>query len=262
MSYFENKTVLITGASSGLGEALTYEFNKRGSHVILTARNEKELRRVQANLNQSVPSTIKIFDVSQYSEADNFVNDLLAEVGKIDILVNNAGLSQRSLAIDTTFEEEKRILDVNLYAVLALTKACMKEIIRNKGQIVVISSVMGKINTKYRSAYAASKHAIIGYFESLRLEIEDYGVNVLNIIPGYIATNITKNAVGSTEDIIANSENNKGLTPEEFAIKAIQAIEKRRKNIYIGGFLEGFAIWFKKLAPNLFDKFIKNRKVT
>ncbi|HMP28177.1 MAG TPA: SDR family oxidoreductase [Saprospiraceae bacterium] len=262
MNHFNNKKVLITGASSGIGEAFSIAFNQQGAHVLLVSRNQKELERVQKRLNPQVPSTIYLFDVAQYHEAHQFIQDVLAYEGTIDILVNNAGVSQRSLALETSFDDEKKILDVNLYGVLALTKACMPEIIKNKGQVVVISSVMGKINTKYRSAYAASKHAIIGYFDCLRLEVEDYGVNIINIIPGYIATNITKNAVGSTEDIIQNSENNKGLTPDRFAQKAIDAISKRKKNVYIGGLLEGFAIKFKMFAPNLFDKFIKNKKVT
>lgn len=261
MEYFNHKKVLITGASSGLGEHLAIELNKRGAHVILVARNEKELTRVLNQLDKTSPSIAKVFDVSKYDQGGVFIADLLKEIGTIDILINNAGISQRSLAVDTSFEDEKKIIDLNLYGVLALTKACLPEIIKNKGQIVVINSVMGKINTKYRSAYAASKHALTGYFDCLRIEVEDQGVSVCNIMPGFVATNITKNSIGSTADIINNSANDKGLSPASFAIKAADAIAKRKREVIIGGFKEAFAVWFKKLAPRLFDFFIKKQKV-
>lgn len=121
---------------------------------------------------------------------------------------------------------------------------------------------MGKINTKYRSAYAAAKHGVVGYFESLRLELADEGVNVCNIMPGFIATNIAKNAVGATEDIIKNSQKNLGLSPENFAKQAINAIYQRKGNVYIGGFKEWAAMLLKRLSPSLFDKFIVKQKVT
>ena len=137
----------------------------------------------------------------------------------------------------------------------------MPTIIKQKGQIVAISSVMGKINTKYRSAYAAAKHGVVGYFDSIRLELTEYHVNVCNIMPGFVATNIAKNAVGSNEQIIENSENDCVMKPEVFAKKAIEAIYKRKSNVVIGGFKEKFAVIFKSYFPSLFDSFIKNKKV-
>ena len=151
---------------------------------------------------------------------------------------------------------------MDLVGSIALTKALLPHLIQQKGQIVVISSVMGKINTKYRSAYAAAKHGVVGYFESLRLELEEDGVNVCNIMPGFIATNITKNAVGSTEEISKNSQNNLGMTPDVLAQKALAAIYARKGNVYIGGVRERAAMILKRLSPSLFDKFIKNQKVT
>ena len=262
MSKLNNLKVLITGASSGIGEALALELNKRGAIVILCARNEGELKRVQNRLNKEVSSTTLVYDVTNFNSAQEVLNEVIRAYGGIDILINNAGISQRSLAQDTSFEDEKRIIDINVLGVMAITKACLPHIIRSKGQIVVMNSVMGKINTKYRSTYAASKHALIGYFDSLRLEVEDLGVNILTILPGFIATNITKNAVGSTQDIIENSENNKGLTPTQFAAKAADAMESRKNEIYIGGFRERFAMIFRKFAPGLFNYFIKKQKVT
>ena len=259
---FNNQVVWITGASSGIGEALAKAFNAHGAKVILSARNVKELQRVQSLLNSAIPSVIIPFDVQKYMEAETITKEALRAFGKIDILINNAGLSQRSLSKDTPFMEELKIIEVDLIATIALTKALLPHLIQQKGQVVIISSVMGKINTKYRSAYAAAKHGAVGYFESLRLELKEDGVNVCNIIPGFIATNITKNAVGSTAEIAKNSQNNLGLTPDELATQAISAIYQRKGNVYIGGFKERAAMILKRLSPSLFDKFIVKQKVT
>lgn len=259
---FKDKVVWITGASSGIGEALTKAFNAHGAKVILSARNVKELQRVQNALSSTTPSVILPFDVQKYLEAETHAQDAIRAFGKVDILINNAGLSQRSLAKETPFVEELKIIEVDLIATIALTKALLPHLIQQKGQVVIISSVMGKINTKYRSAYAAAKHGTVGYFESLRLEMEEEGVNVCNIIPGFIATNITRNAVGSTEEISRNSQNNLGLSPDELAKQAISAIYQRKGNVYIGGFKERAAMILKRVSPSLFDYFIKNQKVT
>ena len=260
---FKEKVVWITGASSGIGEALAKAFNAAGAKVILSARNVAELERVQGSFSdKSTPSVILPFDVQKYTEAENFAKKALQAFGKVDILINNAGLSQRSLSKDTPFIEELKIIEVDLIATIVLTKALLSHLIQQQGQVVVISSVMGKINTKYRSAYAAAKHGVVGYFESLRLELEEDGVNVCNIMPGFIATNITKNAIGSTEEIAKNSQNNLGLTPDDFAKKAIQAIYERKGNVYIGGFKERAAMLLKRFSPSLFDRFIVKQKVT
>jgi short-subunit dehydrogenase len=260
---FKDKVVWITGASSGIGEAMAKAFNVQGAKVILSARNVAQLERVQNSFsNQEIGSLIRPYDVQKYLEAEAIGQKAIAAFGKIDILINNAGLSQRSLAKDTPFIEELKIIEVNLIGTIAATKSILPHLIEQKGQIVVISSVMGKINTKYRSSYAAAKHGVVGYFESLRLELEEEGVNVCNIMPGFIATNITKNAVGSNAEIAKNSQNNLGLSPESFAQKALTAIYKREGNVYIGGFKEKSAMFLKRLSPAIFDKVIKKQKVT
>lgn len=260
---FENKVIWITGASSGLGEAMAKALNAGGANLILSARNEKELARVQAELpNKNNESVVLPFDVQKYHEAENISQKALEAFGRLDVLINNAGLSQRSLAKETPFKEELKIIEVDLIATIALTKAVLPELIKNQGQIVVISSVMGKVNTKYRTSYAAAKHGVVGYFESLRLELEEDDVNVCNIMPGFIATNITKNAVGSSEEISKNSQNNLGLSADDFARKAVLAIYNRKGNVYIGGLKERLAMYLKRLSPSLFDRFIKGQKVT
>lgn len=257
---FNNKVVWITGASSGIGEAMAKCFNKYGAKVILSARNVKELERVQHSFsNPKIPSLILPLDVQQFDVMPAKAEEAIAAFEKVDILINNAGISQRDLAIDTSFSDELRIIEVDLLGTIALTKVMLSHLIENgDAQIVVISSVMGKINTKYRTAYAAAKHGVVGYFESLRLELED-SVNVCNIMPGFIATNVVKNAVSKSYN--PNNQNASGMSAEEFAERALRAIYKRKGNVYIGGFKERFAMLLKRISPSLFDQFIKNIKV-
>lgn len=259
---FKEKVIWITGASSGLGEAMAKDFNAEGAKIILTSRNVTELKRVQDSfVNKSIPSLVLPFDVQKYNEAENIAKQVIKSFGKIDILINNAGISQRSLSKETAFKDEVKLIEIDLIGTIALTKAVLPEIIKQQGQIVIISSVMGKINTKYRSAYAAAKHGLIGYFDCLRLEMIEENVNILTILPGFINTNIAKNAVGVSNEILKNSQNNLGLTPDFFSKKALDAIFKRKKNIYIGGFKEKAAMFLKRLSPSLFDKLIIKQKV-
>jgi short-subunit dehydrogenase len=260
-SYFKNKIVWITGASSGIGEALAYELNKNGAFVILSARNTDELQRVKNALpNKNIDSTILPLDMQNTASFETLTASIIDKYQRIDILINNAGISQRALAMDTTLSDDKKILDTNLFGPIALSKSVLPYFIKQgNGHIVNISSVMGKINTKYRTTYAASKHGMIGYFDSLRLELEGK-VKITNIMPGFINTNIVKNAV-STEYKEQNL-NKAGMSATHFAIKAVRAIAKQKREIYIGGFLEGFALVMKRLSPTLFDLIIKNKKVT
>lgn len=260
---FKNKVVWITGASSGLGEAMAKLFNDYGANLILSSRNVDELKRVQNELvNKEGKSVIIPLDLRLYDTFEELTQRAVNTFGSIDILINNGGISQRSLALNTPFSDELRLLEIDLVGTIALTKAVLPEIVDKKGQIVVISSVMGKINTKYRTSYAAAKHGLVGYFESLRLELADNGVNVCLIMPGFIATNITKNSLGTTPELVRTSQNNRGLSPEKFAVQALDAIYRRKGNVYIGGFKEWAAMIIKRISPTIFDYFIKNQKVT
>lgn len=260
---FKNKVVWITGASSGLGEAMAKLFNELGAQLILSSRNVVALEKVQQSfVNKEALSVILPLDLRAYHAFEELAEKAINAFGKINILINNGGISQRSFAVDTPFSEELRLLETDLIGTIALTKAALPQLLLQKGQIVVISSVMGKINTKYRTSYAAAKHGLVGYFESLRLELVDEGVNVCNIMPGFIATNITKNSLGTSPELVKSSQNNLGLSPEKFARQALKAIYQRKGNVYIGGFKEGLAMILKRISPAIFDFFIKNQKVT
>lgn len=261
---FKDKVVWITGASSGIGEHLAYAFAELGAKLILSSRNEKELNRVKNNCQKEAEILLLPVDVTDFDNIPIIAKKAIDHFGFINILVNNAGISQRSLGKDTQFEVDKRIIDVNFLGTAAITKAVLPSMIRQQfGQIVVISSVMGKIGTPMRSAYAASKHALHGYFDSLRAELDKDNITVTLICPGYVHTNVTINALkgdGSKNNVMAEATK-KGLEPSVFAQKALRAISKQKEEVLIGG-KEVYAVYLKRFIPVLFSQLIRRIKTT
>ncbi len=261
---FKNKVVWITGASSGIGEALVYSFDKRESKIIISARREAELQRVKDNCKNPNNIIIETIDLEDHSSIKTKANTVQEKVGSIDILINNGGISQRSLARDTSLDVDKKIMNVNYFGTITLTKAVLPKMLQNKsGHIVVISSVTGKIGFPLRSAYAASKHALHGYFDTLRAESWKENINVSIICPGYIRTKLSMNALTSNgtaqnkmDDVINN-----GIEPEYLAEKIINAITKRKEEIVVAG-KEKLGIYLKRFLPRLLSKIIKTAKVT
>lgn len=259
MQYFKDKTVWITGASSGIGEALAFYANKYGAKVILSARNEAELKRVQASFVQpTIASLILPLDLTKPDTFKDAIATAVDHFQQIDILVNNAGISQRALAIETSMADVNKIIAINLLSTIELTQLVLPYLLETKGHIVNIASVMGKFGTKYRSAYAASKHGLIGYFDCLRLELEGR-VAVTTILPGFVNTNIVKNAVSNMD--LEQNLNQQGLSPAAFAVQAMQAIAEKKEEIFIGGFWEGLGLYLKRFSPQLFNFIIKRKKV-
>ena len=166
---FQDKVIWITGASSGIGEHLAYAFADQGAKLILSSRNEKELLRVKNNCPDKEQVFLQPLDVTDYHLMPGLARKLQDQFGFINILVNNAGISQRALVKETDFEVDKKIMAVNYLGTVALTKAILPFMLKQQfGQIVVISSVLGKFSVPGRSAYCASKHALHGYFDALR----------------------------------------------------------------------------------------------
>jgi dehydrogenase/reductase SDR family protein 7B len=189
---------------------------------------------------------------------------VIKEVGTIDILVNNAGISQRSLVKDTPIEIDQKLMNINFFGAVALSKAVLPGMLKQKsGQFVVISSLVGKIESPMRSTYAASKHALHGFFDSLRAETYDDGVQVLMVCPGFIKTDISINAItsdGSKQNKMDENQEN-GLLPEVVAKRILRAVERGKNEIYIGK-REVAAIYLKRWVPGLFARIIRNAKVT
>jgi short-subunit dehydrogenase len=261
----QKKTVWITGASSGIGEALAYEFNKKGANIILSARREDELERVKSGcVNADETVHIVPLDLAETDTLAEKAREAQAIYGSIDMLINNGGISQRAFATETTMETVRRVMEVNFFGTVALTKAVLPMMTEQKsGHIVVISSVMGKFGTKYRSAYAASKHALHGWFDSLRQEVYDDNIQVTLVCPGFVRTNVTLNALtaeGEKHNKMGDGQKN-AMPPEEFAQKLIPKLARGKEEIYIGG-SEILGVYLKRLAPSVLNKVLKKAKVT
>lgn len=253
---FDGQVVWITGASSGIGAALAEAFAQDGARLILSARRRAELEQVAARCGGE--PLILPLDLSRSDELASHVSAALARFGRIDVLVHNGGVSQRSRVADTHLDVDRRIMEVNYFGAVALTKAVLPTMLQARsGHIVVVSSVMGKLGTPLRSAYAASKHALHGFFDCLRAEVADNGLFVTLICPGYVKTNISKNAL--TGDGSPKNETGReveaGHPVDQTAQQILAAVRARRSEVYVGAFgKERFALFLKRLAPGLLER--------
>jgi len=254
----QGKQILLTGASSGIGEALAIALSHKGAKLILTARRTNELERVRANCHNPDDHSTFTMDLSNPELVGGLVKEIIAQNGVIDILINNAGISQRSRVEDTNLTVEQHIMAVNYFSCLAATRAVlpgMRE--KNAGQIVVISSLNGKFSTPRRSSYSASKHALHGYFESLRGELHDSGINITMVCPGFINTPISLSALkpdgshwGAMDEAQAE-----GISAEKCAAAVTRAIERNTPEIFIAG-KEKIGVYLQRFAPFLFRRII------
>ncbi|TGE21619.1 SDR family oxidoreductase [Hymenobacter aquaticus] len=259
---FAHHVIWITGASSGIGEALAKEFARAGARLVLSARNVPELERVRA---ACAPAEVLILPLDLAGRADfpTLAAQVLAHYGRLDVLINNGGLSQRSLALETSLAVHRQLMEVNYFGTVALTQAVLPHLIgQGHGQIVVVSSLVGKFGSPYRSAYAASKHALHGFFDSLRAEIWQTGVGITIICPGFIRTGVSINALtadGSPQRTM-DEATARGLAPEKLAREAVRAIARRRQEVYIGG-RETLGVYLKRFVPGLFSRVLRRAKV-
>jgi dehydrogenase/reductase SDR family member 7B len=261
-SFFSGKVVWITGASSGIGEALVHELAMKNAMIVLSARNENTLKQVAERSGLKPENYLIIpFDLADTSHVDEYVNKILQKFSRIDFLINNGGMSQRSEALQTSKEVERNLFEVNYFAHTALTKAVLPVMIKQKsGHITVLSSIAGKFGFYLRSSYSAAKHALHGYFESLRLEIEKENIKVLIVCPGKIDTPISINAVGE-----GGNKHNKqdeshvgAMTAAQCAKQILKAIEQSKMEVNIGG-KEIRALFFKRVFPSFFYRIIKKQ---
>lgn len=262
---FKDKVIWITGASSGIGEALTYALNRRGARLILSSRRKKELERVKSNCPGDISHVhILTLDLEASDILQQKAETALKIYGHIDYLFNNGGISQRSEAADTQMSVLRKVMEINFFGTAALTKAVLPSMIERKsGHIVVTSSVMGKFGTRLRSSYAASKHALHGYFDSLRQEVHEHGINVTLVCPGFIKTDITLNMLegdGSRHAKMGEGQKN-GMPADLFVEKLLPKIEKEKQEIYIGG-KEVLGVYLKRYVPTIFYKILSKVEVT
>jgi len=258
-AFYQDKIVWITGASSGIGEAITYELDKFGAKIIISSRRKEALRKVRDNCENKDNISILTLDVADLASIPDKVTEAVKKFGRIDILINNAGISQRSLAEETETEIDQELMNINFFGPVTLTKELLPEMIAQKGgQIVVVSSLVGKFGTPLRSAYSASKHALHGFFDSMRLEYFQDNILVTIVCPGFVKTNISANAYIKDREKYANLS--RGLEADDCARQILNGIAAAKEEFLVGRF-DKFGVYLKNIAPTIFSKAIKKAKV-
>ena len=255
-----NATVWITGASSGIGEALAYDLSRRGARLVLSSRREDALHAVRDRCARPDEHLVQPLDLADTDSLHAAADRVLEQGGGVDVLVNNGGISQRSLARETDLSVVRRIMEVNFFGSVTLTQAVLPSMLaRQSGHLVVVSSVVGTFGTPMRSAYAASKHALHGYFDSLRAEVHDEGVRVTLVCPGFVATSVGDHALTANGTPLGEVKDVQpvGIPPAECAVAIANAVEKEKDEVYVGGW-EIAGVYLKRLSPALFNRLIRS----
>ncbi len=259
MTDLRGARVWITGASRGIGAALAEDMAARGASLVLSARTEAALRPLADRLEAQC-ELVDLCDETSRQQATQRVLD----AGKVDIMVHNAGMTQRSLVKDTELSVHRRIMELNYFAPVALDQDVLPPMIEaGAGHVVYVSSVAGCLSTPLRSAYAASKHALQGYAESVRAELYDDGVRVTVVCPGFVNTEISKYALagdGSAHGINDTAQT-QGLDPKSVAASISRAIEKNKADLFLGG-KEVAGVYVQRFLPNLARRLIRKVAVT
>ena len=259
---FQGRRVWITGASSGIGEALAVAFHQAGAKLILSARREDELKRVQTLCGGELNTRILPMDVTDSAALSEKIQRALGIFSGIDVLVLNAGISQRSLTRDTDESVYRRLMEVNFFASETMTRAVLPSMLaQKKGHMVVISSVAGKFGVPLRSGYSASKFALHGFFEALRAEEERNGVNVTMVCPGYIRTEISLSALrgDGRKHAKMDSELAQGMPAEECARQILRGVARKKKEIVVAAAREKALVNLKRFFPDLLARMVGRR---
>jgi short-subunit dehydrogenase len=256
MSFFSNKVVAITGGSDGIGKAVVDSLLAQGAKVATCARNYDKLYNLQLQYPIQPLHTITC-DVSNEQDCKRFIESTLKTFGRIDILINNAGVSMRALFRDTELDVLKKIMDINFWGAVYCTRYALESIIQNKGTIVGISSLAGYRGLPGRSGYSASKFALQGWLEALRVEMMDEQVNIMWICPDFTTSGIRSGAFGQTGKPIGESPMDEEtlMTPNECASIILKAIEKNKRNV-IMSFTGKRTVFSTRFFPAWADKMI------
>lgn len=254
----KNKVVIITGGSSGIGKALAEVFGKNGSKILITGRDRSALDAATAEL-RTKGITVESFqaDVSKEEDNQRMAAESIRLFGTIDVIINNAGITMRALFQELDVNVIKRVMDINFYGAVYATKACLPEILKNKGSVIGISSVAGYRGLPGRTGYSASKFALNGFLEVLRTELLKTGVHVLTACPGFTNSNIRFKALTKDGSLQGESprEEEKMMSAEECAMHIYKATVKRKRSITLTA--QGkMAVLLNKLLPGLADKMV------
>ncbi|MCB0515925.1 MAG: SDR family oxidoreductase [Chitinophagales bacterium] len=257
----QHKVVWITGASSGIGAALVKAMYAQNCKIVLSARRVARLEALVQHLSISTDQYLIVpADMEKAEEeAEQWTQAVLEKFGRIDVLINNAGIAHKSRVVETQAAVERKVMEINFFGLAALTKAVAKQMQQQKsGMLVGISSLLGDFGLPNVGAYCASKHALNGYYESLRYELAADKVQVLLIAPGFINTDITLNSLDKNGKAYQKNSKaqEKGMPPDKCARKIVSAIRKEKKKVYVGG-VETYFRWVNFYTPSLFRYLMK-----
>ena len=263
-AHFKGKVVWVTGASSGIGESLVYRLDRAGSRLILSSNEPELLERVWNNCSNRTEHMVLPLDLLEWRDLKGKADAVLERFGHVDILVNNAGISHRDLAKNTLLDVDRKVMDVDYFGHVALTKAVLPSMLaRKQGHIVVTSSVMGVMAAPWRSAYCAAKHALNGFFDSLRSEVWQDNIKITLVCPSAVRTNITVTALtgngnryGKMDNVIAS-----GISPDECAAAYLEAIRREKREAYVGKGQPIYGVYIRRYLPALYFRLLKNAKV-
>lgn len=252
----KDKVIIITGGSSGIGKALATRFGLEGARIVITGRKHEQLEDAVSDLrSKGIIVTAVVADAGVEADCARVIQTTVKEYGKIDILINNAGISMRALFEDLQLDVFRKVMETNLYGLVYTTKYALPYILRTQGSIVGIASVNGKRATPERSAYSASKFAMIGFLESLRSEVMDRGVHVLTACPGFTASNIRRSALTATGKVTGETpmEETGMMSAEEVADHVYTAVVRRKRDLLLT--LQGkLAVWLNVFFPRWMDR--------
>lgn len=256
----KDKVVIVTGATSGIGEACALVFGKEGAKIVITGRSQIKLDNSLLKLHQQGIEAVGILaDAALEGDNKKIARETISHFGGIDILINNAGISMRALFEDLDLAVFHQVMDTNFWGTVYATKYCLPEILKRKGTVVGVSSINGYRGTPARTAYTASKFAMNGFFESLRTEVMKRGVHVLVASPGFTASNIRNNALTADGTIQGESprEEQKMMTAEEVAHAILNASLKRKRDLILTS--QGkLAVFLNKWMPGIMDGIVYN----
>ncbi|HEY6878653.1 MAG TPA: SDR family oxidoreductase [Polyangiales bacterium] len=259
MKDFQGKVVWITGASSGIGEALAYELARAGARLLLSARRRDRLEAVRSRCANAPLHRVLPFDITEISSHAVQVARALEEFGQLDMLINNAGISQRALVKETALAVDRRLFEVDYFGPVSLIKSVLPHMLaRGRGAIVGVSSVAGLVSTPYRSSYAGAKAALIAFHDALRAETFAAGIEVSVICPGFVATEIAESALVGDGSASAGRHTVPAgaLLPDECARRAVEGLRRGDPLIVVAG-REKALWWLARVSPRLAARVVR-----
>ena len=259
----KDKVIWITGASSGIGAELAKQYSKTGARLILSARRKLALQAVKDSCENQKNIEILPLDLIDFKAMDSHVEKAVSFFGSIDLLINNGGVSQRSLIAETNFDVYKELMDINYLGTVALSKALLPYFIKQKkGHFAVVTSVMGKFGSPFRSGYCGAKHALHGFFDVLRMEHQKDNVDVTLICPGFVQTNVTINALTGNGERLNHDDpaTKNGLEVSFFCKKMIRAIGAKKWEVSFGK-KEKLGVFVKRFSQKLLHAIVMRSNV-